>query len=109
MWMRAADEMGKAHAHELDVVDVAAFAGDEPLVFLAHDAGANTFNTHADLPPGGLVGRRFHRSAFPNEAMPALFCRLRDLHPARGIQYRLDDVVVAGAAADVAFELVAHG
>src|SRR5690242_19786906 len=38
-----------------------------------------------------------------------LFRGLRDLHPPGGIQHRLDDVVVAGAAADVAFELVADG
>src|SRR5215472_12709200 len=62
------------------------------------------------LAAASIEARRYSdRSDFPNEAMPALFCRLRDLHPARGIQYRLDDVVVAGAAADVAFELVAHG
>src|ERR1700757_1869368 len=34
--------------------------------------------------------------------------RLCDLHAAGRIQHGLDDVVVAGAAADIAFELVAH-
>src|SRR5258708_36540506 len=46
MRMRAADEMGMGHAHQLDVVDVAAFAGDETSVFLAHHACANAFNAH---------------------------------------------------------------
>jgi hypothetical protein len=31
---------------QADIVDVAALAGDETLVFLARDAGANTFYTH---------------------------------------------------------------
>src|SRR6516164_8881907 len=38
-----------------------------------------------------------------------LFGRLRNLHAACGVQHRLDDIVIAGAAADVAFELVADG
>src|SRR5450756_1081902 len=46
MRVRAADEMGKGHALQLDVVDVAAFTSDETPVFLAQHAGANTFNTH---------------------------------------------------------------
>src|SRR5947209_16671612 len=37
-----------------------------------------------------------------------LFRRLRDLHLAGGIQHRLDDVVIACAAADVALELLPH-
>ncbi|MGY3471566.1 hypothetical protein ACVW0I_008437 [Bradyrhizobium sp. LM6.11] len=46
MRVRAADEMGVGHALQFDVVDVAALAGNETLVFLAHDARANAFNTH---------------------------------------------------------------
>ena len=46
MGVRAADEMGVGHAQHLDVVDVAALAGDETSVFLAHDACANAFNAH---------------------------------------------------------------
>src|SRR3981189_830614 len=38
-----------------------------------------------------------------------LFRRLRNLHAPGGIEHRLDDVVIAGAAADVAFELLPHG
>src|SRR5665213_3936651 len=38
-----------------------------------------------------------------------LFGRLRNLHAPGGIQHRLDDVVIAGAAADIAFQLVADG
>src|SRR5262249_60043322 len=38
-----------------------------------------------------------------------LLGRLRDLHAAGRVQHGLDDVVVTGAAADIALELVAHG
>lgn len=44
--VRAADEIGMGHARKLDVVDVAALAGNETLVFLAHDSRADAFNTH---------------------------------------------------------------
>src|SRR4051812_21221780 len=44
-----------------------------------------------------------------NRIESRLFRRLRDLHLAGGIQHRLDDVVIAGAAADVALELLPHG
>src|ERR1700742_4708421 len=37
------------------------------------------------------------------------FSRLRNRHASRRIQHGLDDVVVAGASADIAFELVADG
>jgi hypothetical protein len=53
--MRAADELGKGHAHQLDIVDVLAFTRNETSVFLAHDACANAFNTHVFLPTGDLV------------------------------------------------------
>src|ERR1044072_6427653 len=46
MCVRAADEMCVGQAHQLDVVDVTAFAGNETAVFLAHDACANAFNAH---------------------------------------------------------------
>jgi hypothetical protein len=38
--------MGMGHALKLDVVDVAALAGGETSVFLAHNACANAFNAH---------------------------------------------------------------
>src|SRR5882757_9766593 len=38
-----------------------------------------------------------------------LFRRLCNLHAPGGIQHRLDDVVIAGAAADVALEFLPHG
>jgi hypothetical protein len=44
--VRAADERRIGHAVKADVVGVFALAGDETLVFLAHNASANTFNTH---------------------------------------------------------------
>src|SRR4029078_7680383 len=46
MGVRAADEVGVGQAHQFDVVDVAAFAGNETAVFLAHDACANAFTAH---------------------------------------------------------------
>ena len=48
--VRAADEIGMGHAVDLDVVDIAALAGDEATIFLAHDARANAFNAHAVSP-----------------------------------------------------------
>src|SRR5665213_2706728 len=68
MGVRAADEMGMGHALQFDVVDVAALAGDETAVFLAHDACANAFNAHVlSLPsecwfppfPAKFGGREF--------------------------------------------------
>ena len=50
MSVRTAHEVGMRHALQLDVVDVAAFAGDETPIFLAHHACANTFNTHRISP-----------------------------------------------------------
>src|SRR2546430_17301278 len=44
--MRAANELRMRQAHQLDVVDVTALAGNETAVFLAHDACANAFNAH---------------------------------------------------------------
>jgi hypothetical protein len=63
MGMRAADEMRESRAHEFDVVDIATFAGDETLVFLAHNAGANAFDTHVPFSLPELDGRHFPRSA----------------------------------------------
>src|SRR6476660_2182573 len=59
-----------------------------------------------------LSSRRFHRNpAGLNviDGLRLLFGRLRDLHAGRRVEHRLDDVVVAGAAADIAFELLPDG
>src|SRR5689334_14370973 len=56
--------------------------------------------------------RHFHRNAVfnsKNAVLRLLFCRLRNLHTAGRIEHRFDDVVVPGAAADVAFQLVPDG
>src|SRR6267378_945705 len=57
--------------------------------------------------------RRFHRNKAVFECwsggLRQLFSRLRNLHASGCIQHRLDDVVVPGAAADVAFQLVPDG
>src|ERR1700682_4397304 len=48
----------------------------------------------------------FRRSDFAGRG---LFRGLRDVHAAGGVEHRFDDVVVAGAAADIAFELMPDG
>src|SRR5262249_36782763 len=61
--VRTADELGIGHAHQFDVVDVAAFAGDETAVFLADGARADAFATPCKfLPAGDVMSRRLHRS-----------------------------------------------
>jgi hypothetical protein len=44
--MRRAQKMRLSLARTIDVVDVAALAGDEAVVFLALDGGANAGRTH---------------------------------------------------------------
>src|SRR5260370_38181224 len=119
MGMRAADEMGMGHAHQLDVVDVAPLACDETPVFLAHYTCANTFNTHRISPcrtassaPKSwsaqfAPGFEFRRQKYVADG--GLFRRHRNLHAAGGVQHRFDDVVVAGTAADIALQLVPDG
>src|SRR5687767_1426118 len=46
---------------------------------------------------------------FENGCRRRLFRCLRDLHAPGRVEHCLDDVVVAGAAADVAFEFLADG
>ena len=88
MGVRAAHEVGVGLAVLVDVVGVAALAGDEALVLLADDRGADALLSHRSAP---------HSAA----------CR-DALHVRSGGQDRLDDVVVARAAADVALEPLAH-
>src|ERR1041384_2702568 len=56
MRVRAADEMRVGQAHQLDIVDVTALAGNETAVFLAHYACANAFNAHVLILPTGVIG-----------------------------------------------------
>jgi hypothetical protein len=44
--VRAAHERGIGHAVQADIIDIAALAGDETLVFLARNACADAFDTH---------------------------------------------------------------
>src|SRR5205823_13330699 len=78
-----------------DVVGILALAGDEPEIFLAADCRADPGRAHGV----SSVGMRLIFSGLPLRA--ALSHRLR------AGRDRLHDVVVAGAAADVAFELLA--
>src|SRR3954451_17277497 len=122
MRMRAADEMGVSHAQKLYVVDVTALAGDETAVFLAHNAGANTFNAHRISPCRAACSAQIETKAPSNgrfleilsftpvrAAMSESFRCLREVHAAGGVEHRFDDIVIAGAAADVAFQLVPYG
>src|SRR5690242_20838205 len=89
MRMGAANEIGVGLVFEVDVVGIAALAGDKAVVFLALHSRADACLAHVIfLPFTCWTGARLH---------------------ARGaVLNGLDDVVVAGAAADVAFELVAN-
>src|ERR1700742_1093532 len=112
--MGAADEMSVGHAHKLDVVDVAALAGNKASIFLAHDAGANAFDTHVLVSLPEFVSPPFpsKRGGLDSSCQllqSSLFGGLRDSHAPGGVKHRLDDVVVTGAAADIAFELLPDG
>src|ERR1700751_3982231 len=64
------------------------------------------------LPPGvsfAAASLEARRSGSMNERQAWLFGGLRHLHARCCVQHRLDNVVVAGAAADIAFKLMAHG
>src|ERR1700683_1079813 len=51
---------------------------------------------------------RYRNRRYRSRLVGALFGGLRDLHAARGVEDRFDDVVIAGAAADVALKLLAQ-
>jgi hypothetical protein len=57
MGMGAADELRVGQPQHLDVIDIAAAAGDETPVFLAHDARADALHAHDRLPAGLHVRR----------------------------------------------------
>src|SRR5215475_2665520 len=70
-------------------------------------------STPISILPTGVSGPPFPPNAaavdFSDDQGKRLFGRLRNLHAAGGIQHRLDDIVIAGAAADIALELVPDG
>src|SRR4051812_26621209 len=70
-------------------------------------------STPMSCPPNrSYCFRHFHRNAVLNSktgSLRRLFRPLRHLHAPGRIEHRLDDVVVAGATADVAFQLVPDG
>src|SRR5271165_1903120 len=93
--MRRAQEIGVGLTRTVDIVNIMALAGDEADVFCSFDGGANAGRAHECFSLGMF------------EAV-SLFCGLRHRgHFAGALGDRLDDVVIAGAAADVAFEPVA--
>ena len=97
----AAHERAEQHARQLDVVDVAALAADEARVFLAQQRGAHALQLGLAL-QRVRTGRPWRVSgvlktvARRRQAACAAASFLR-----RGL-HRLDDVLVAGAAAQVA-------
>src|SRR5205085_12129361 len=70
-------------------------------------------STPMSCPPSEmLMSRRFAcrvRRSRCDGCRPQLFRRLRDLHAGGGVEHRFDDIVIAGAAADIAFQLVPDG
>src|SRR5262245_66077460 len=95
--MGRAQEVGVALAGTVDVVGVVAFARHEALVLFAADRCTDSGRAHGDLLP----------DAFAHAPLGLLLCvSLR--HGLGTGRDSLDDVVVAGAAAEVAFELVAN-
>src|SRR6476659_4531436 len=70
-------------------------------------------STPMSCPPNrSYCFRHFHRNAVSNSKNCGrwrLFRRLRNLHAPGRIEHRFDDIVVAGAAADVAFEFLPNG
>src|SRR5712692_8276408 len=51
----------------------------------------------------------FRKSNLSDHELGWLFRGLRNLHAAGGVEHRFDDIVVAGAAADIALKLVPDG
>src|SRR5262252_10588181 len=87
-----------ALAGTIDVVGVVAFARDEALVLFAADRCTDSGRAHGDL----------LADAFARAPLGLVLCvSLR--HGLGAGRDGLDDVVVAGAAAEVALELVANG
>src|SRR5882757_196012 len=52
---------------------------------------------------------KFGGLEFSKRSSAALFRRLRNLHATGGVEHRLDDIMVASAAADIALQLMADG
>ncbi|MCY1229087.1 hypothetical protein D9M72_414420 [compost metagenome] len=109
--MRAAHEHRIFHARHGHVVRIAALSGQEPLVFLARHPRANAFNAHCLSPPeisSDSPSMTCLRGEVPPPNLP-LFCgHAGAAHLSGGSKDRLDDIVIAGTATDVAFELGAH-
>src|SRR5262249_19706983 len=89
---------GVARAGTVEVVGVVAFARHEALVLFAADRRTDSGRAHGDL----------LRDAFARAPLGLLLCVPLG-HGLSAGRDGLDDVVVAGAAAQVAFELVANG
>ena len=91
--VRAAHDRHRQRAWADQVLDVLPVAGDQVRIFAAMDFGANHLaDSHALCPPVGLDAGQHRRS-----------CRYRSA----GHLHGLDDVRVAGAAAQVAFQTLA--
>src|SRR5438552_9082923 len=96
MRVRRSQKVGVGLSRTVDVVDVVALAGDEADVFPSFDGGTDACRAH-------------FRLSSPEIALDLLGGpgRRARAHFARALRDRLDDIVVAGAAADVALEPMA--
>src|SRR5437763_424200 len=94
MRMRRAQEEGVSLSRPVDIVDIAALAGNETVIFLTPYRCADSCRAHPDLPK-------------PVCCLFRSFALWHACHVAGAGGDRLDDIVVAGAAAKIAFELFA--
>ena len=100
MRMRTAQDNRRQHPRQPDVVDVDALALNEPRILAPLDAFAHEFrdHRHRDLL---FDTRAASRASSGRQPLPAAHLVGRVLH-------RLDDVLIAGAAAEIAFQGVAN-
>src|SRR5208337_4111283 len=128
MRVRRAQELNESLARPADVVGVLALAGDETEVFLAAHRRADAGRAHGALLPWNVTptsmipkkpapdlirgGPRFSEKIMLQRKTAALFGGLGTRiarHRLGAGGDRLDDIVIAGAAAQVALELLADG
>ena len=109
-WGERSTAACRVSAPDGDVVDVAALAAQEPLVLDPLDLLAHQLGRHAPSPVEALSSARSSNSSCPasgSGGSGAWTCCAPSLRDLRGPLDRLHDVLVAGAAAQVAGDHVA--
>src|SRR5438552_15488133 len=91
-------------AGAVDVISVMPLAGDESLVLLAAHGGAHSGRAHRISLPGTYRAADWLFGSFVRPVRGALSCA----HGAGPGGYRLDNVVITGAAAEIALEFLAN-